>query len=184
MRLFMALWPNEAAANELSAWAHDAQALCGGRVMRPEDMHLTLAFLGTTAPEQAQALIREVEHWSVEVQPFDLVRFGVFRRARVVWAGPAANASIEWLQTLYDTLWHRLTNMGWHRPDSVFTPHVSLLRGAGLCDVDVLHREPVRVFAQRCVLVASRPGESGSDYQVLAQLPMISPVLSSVKGCK
>lgn len=172
MRLFIGLWPDDAAVRELSAWAHDAQALCGGRIMQPHDMHLTLAFLGQTDARQTQALVDAVTDWPVSVRPFRLERFGVFERARVVWAGPADNDPLTWLHALYDTLWDRLVTMGHERPDTVFRPHVSLLRRARSCDVSALHRDAVVVYPQRCVLVASRPGETGSHYQMLAQLPV------------
>lgn len=170
MRLFIGLWFDDAAVSELTRWAHDAHAVCGGRVMRPQDMHLTLAFLGHADPGQADALIRAVPQWPVHTEPFHLARFGAFERARVVWAGPPENDSPTWLDTLYDTLWSRLDDMGWRRPESVFRPHVSLLRSARSCDVGALRRDPVLVHPQRCVLVASRPDGSGSNYQVLASL--------------
>jgi len=173
MRLFIGLWPDDAAVHELSAWAHDAQALCGGRIMQPQDMHLTLAFLGHADADQQDALIRAVADWPVRLQPFHLERFGMFDRARIVWAGPGENNPVIWLHALYDTLWNRLKDMGWHRNYSTFTPHISLLRSAGSCDLTVLQREPVPCRPQRCALVGSRPDGRRSNYQVLAHLPVI-----------
>lgn len=173
MRLFIGLWPDDTALTELSAWAHDAQARCGGRIMRAPDMHLTLSFLGQADGDQAEALAKAAVQWPVRMQPFQLTRFGMFERARVVWAGPAEHDPLPWLFSLYDTLWSKLEGMGWRRPDTVFRPHVSLLRSARHCDVTVLHRPPVLVRPQRCVLVASRPDGSSSNYQVLAQLPAL-----------
>src|SRR5690606_7323542 len=45
-RVFFALWPDARTAAVLSGWAQDAHAMCGGRIMRPDTLHLTLAFLG------------------------------------------------------------------------------------------------------------------------------------------
>jgi hypothetical protein len=45
-RLFLALWPGEAVAGALDAAGLAAQRLCGGRRMRRDTLHLTLAFLG------------------------------------------------------------------------------------------------------------------------------------------
>lgn len=173
MRLFIGLWLDDAAVTELSAWAHDAQAVCGGRIMRAQDMHITLAFLGQAEPDQAEDLVSAVSQWPVQMQALRIERFGTFERARVVWAGLAENDPAPWLYTLYDTLWARLADMGWRRPDTVFRPHVSLLRSAKSCDVSVLHRTAVLARPQRCVLVASRPGGSSTNYQVLAQLPSV-----------
>ncbi|TAM87401.1 MAG: RNA 2',3'-cyclic phosphodiesterase, partial [Candidimonas sp.] len=37
-------------------WAHWARSIFGGRVMQPDTLHLTLAFLGATPPERAAEL--------------------------------------------------------------------------------------------------------------------------------
>lgn len=171
MRLFIGLWPDDAAVQELTTWAHDAHAVCGGRIMQPADLHLTLAFLGHTEPERAAGLAQAVATWPVKLAPLRLTRFGQFERARVVWAGPDDHDPLPWLQTLYATLWDRLVTMGWQPPETAFRPHISLLRRARSCDVSALHRPPITVYPQRCVLVASRPGEASSHYQILAQLP-------------
>lgn len=173
MRLFIGLWLDDAAANELSTWAHEAQTLCGGRIMASQDMHLTVAFLGQADPDQRRALTKAVTTWPVRLQPFQLQRVGRFERARVVWAGPAENDPMVWLHELYDTLWARLGKMGWHPSDTPFTPHVSLLRSAGPCKLEVVQRAPVLCYPKRCVLVGSRPDGRRSNYQGLAQLPVL-----------
>lgn len=170
MRLFIGLWFDDAGVSELTRWAHDAHAVCGGRIMQPQDLHLTLAFLGSADADRADALARAVRQWPVQMEPLRLVRFGAFERARVVWAGPAEDDPPTWLYTLYATLWARLDEMGWRRPEPVFRPHVSLLRSARSCDVTALRRDPIIVHPQRCVLVASRPQGSSTNYQVLAPL--------------
>lgn len=171
MRLFIGLWPDDAAVQELTTWAHDAHAVCGGRIMQPADLHLTLAFLGHTEPDRAAGLAQAVATWPVKLEPLRLTRFGRFERARVVWAGPDDHDPLPWLHTLYATLWDRLVTMGWQPPETAFRPHISLLRRARSCDVSALHRPPITVYPQRCVLVASCPGEASSHYQILAQLP-------------
>ena len=46
VRLFFALWPSPPLAASLAGWAQQARLTCGGRAMRTETLHLTLAFLG------------------------------------------------------------------------------------------------------------------------------------------
>src|SRR3546814_10607201 len=55
-RLFFALWPGPALAATLAHWAAQAQAACGGRAMRPDTLHLTLAFLGARSEEHTSEL--------------------------------------------------------------------------------------------------------------------------------
>ena len=48
-RLFFALWPDAPAAAALYRVAAESREACGGRLMRPETLHLTLAYLGRVA---------------------------------------------------------------------------------------------------------------------------------------
>src|SRR5690606_22910547 len=118
LRLFFALWPSADDAARIAVWAHDAHAAVGGRIMRPETLHLTLAFLGATAAEQVNALVLAASGWRAPVGTIVLRRFGRFAGPRVVWAGPGADDCdrVAWLDHLYDDLWIRLEAMGWTRP--------------------------------------------------------------------
>lgn len=175
MRLFIGLWPEPATAHVLQRWAQCARSQCGGRLMQPQDMHLTLAFLGPADPDQCTALIRQVKQWPVPVQPLLLERFGAFERARVVWAGPGPEAETGWLTALHDELWDRLQPLGWQRPQRPFRPHISLLRTAASTDISGLQAAPVLCRFTHCQLVASQPEPGRSRYRPLAQLP-VGPV--------
>ena len=175
VRLFFALWPDEQTVAQIMPWAHEAHALCGGRMMRAETLHMTLAFLGNTAPARIAALCEAAQDWRATVGEVALQRYGRFTGPQVVWAGPEEDDSCtQWLRTLYDDLWARLEPLGWSRPAGPFRPHVSLLRKAGPCDVSALSRPALVWRPAQCVLVASRPREGGSDYEVLARLSMDS----------
>jgi len=172
LRLFFALWPSAEDASRIMAWARAAHDLCGGRIMRPETLHLTLAFLGATPASQAAALIEAAPGWPAPVAPLALAHFGRFIGPRIVWAGPSGEGRIRWLDALYDDIWARLVSMGWARPAGVFRPHVSLLRRAGPCELGGLSQPPLVWTPAQCVLVASQPAESGSYYRVVARMPL------------
>ncbi|MGB6102216.1 MAG: RNA 2',3'-cyclic phosphodiesterase, partial [Pusillimonas sp.] len=144
LRIFFALWPSEADAAGIMAWAHDAQAAFGGRIMRADTLHLTLAFLGSTPADRVDELVRAVPSWPAPVGAIVLRRFGRFTGPRIVWAGPGASETdrVAWLDRLHDVLWDRLRTLGWARPEGVFRPHVSLLRKAGPGEPAALRRPP------------------------------------------
>ncbi|NYT58600.1 RNA 2',3'-cyclic phosphodiesterase [Alcaligenaceae bacterium] len=173
-RIFFALWPSQADAAHLMAWAHDAHAAFGGRIMRADTLHLTLAFLGATPADRVQALVQAMQSWPAPVGPIVLRRFGRFAGPRIVWAGPGEDDSdrLSWLDGLHQDLWNRLQAMGWQRPAGRFRPHVSLLRKVGPGEASALRRPPLVWTPDQCVLVASQPSDSGSRYQVLARMPL------------
>ena len=179
MRLFIALWPDDSAVAALQSWAQAVQTALGGRIMRPADMHLTLAFLGKATDAQAQALAATLADWPCAGRAFTLARVGVFERARVAWAGPAeegrAQDELAWLHRLHDNLWCRLEALGWQRDTRPFRPHISLLRGIRAGEKWSLRPAPVICHPVDCRLVASRPTHDASHYEVLARLP-VSPI--------
>lgn len=174
MRLFFAYWPTPAVAEGLGPWLRNAHALFGGRMMRSDTLHLTLAFLGSTEPERLQALVEDCVGWRLPSGTLRLSEPGRFPRAKVVWVGPDSSdpASLAWLYDANALLWQYLAPHGWQRREPVFRPHVSLLRNAGPGEIADLQGPVVDWAPERCVLVASRPSETGSHYTVLAEIPL------------
>ncbi|KAA0889589.1 2'-5' RNA ligase family protein [Pusillimonas sp. ANT_WB101] len=117
-RLFFALWPTPQDASTMMAWVHDAHALCGGRMMREDTLHLTLAFLGSTPQNRVQQLVQAAPTWQAPSGQVVLSRFGRFQGPRIVWAGPGADdvECMQWLDALYEGLWRNLQTLGWERP--------------------------------------------------------------------
>jgi 2'-5' RNA ligase len=173
-RIFFGLWPSQETAGQLMDWVRDAHALCGGRMMAPDTLHLTLAFLGSVPAELADELAKQAGNWPARVGPLTLRRYGRFEGPRIVWAGPGlADADYpEWLDELYKQLWQRLASYGFSPDHAVFRPHVSLLRRAGPGDPATLPRRTVTWVPQQCVLVASQPSDHASRYKVLARMPL------------
>lgn len=172
MRLFFAYWPSADKAEEIMPWVRQAHALYGGRMMRKDTLHMTLAFLGPVDESAAQELAQACSAWTLPTGSMLLREPGRFRNAKVVWVGPSAAepASLDWLYQAHQQLWNRLEPFGWQAPESTFRPHVSLLRNAGAGELGALQRPAVSWTPERCVLVASRPTDTGSHYTVLAEL--------------
>ena len=169
LRVFFALWPGAATAAALHARARALHAECGGRMMRRDTIHLTLAFLGDVAKSRLAAL--EAVAQSVRGERFVLAldRVGSWRGNRVLWAGcsqaPAA------LSAVAETLAAGLRAADFALEARAFNPHVTLVRNAvrppqGV-DMPAL-RWPVASF----VLVASERDAGGAHYRVLARWPL------------
>ena len=168
LRLFFALWPDEAtrhALNRTGKWLHQHW---GGRRMRAETLHITLAFLGATPADKLDALVACAD--SVDAESFELVldQAGYWRHNRIGWLGAAEtppqhfelvralNAALEGAGFLVDTRAH--------------VPHATLLRNSHGGEVPpcVPLRWPVSDF----VLVKSVTESEGVRYEVLRRWPL------------
>lgn len=170
-RVFFALWPDAEVARTLSGWADQAHAVFGGRIMRPDTLHLTLAFLGSVSGVRVAELSALLDEASLIGGALRLDRYGRFRGPQILWAGPSVSA--PWLDALHGWLWRALSRRGFARPDEPFRPHVSLLRRVRPGDLDALPAPaPLDWTPRRCVLAASAPCPEGSFYEILAECPL------------
>lgn len=174
MRLFFAYWPSPQKAEEIAAWVRQAHAVCGGRMMRTDTLHMTLAFLGSAEQGKARELAQACSGWRLPAGSMLLEEPGRFRKAKVVWLGPSSAdpSGLSWLYEANEWLWSALAGFGWQSEDTPFRPHVSLLRNAGQCELDAVHGPAIHWSPDRCVLVASEPSATGSHYTVLADIPL------------
>lgn len=163
MRLFFALWPDARVRTQLAHWAHEIDAVCGGRLMRPENLHLTLAFLG----DVDEAHIAYVEQAAALAVPqagsLVLDTPGYWKHNRIAWAG--ASAVPAELQALVSDLRASLvrSNIGFDAKPLV--PHVTLLRNA--CEPQRMPAlPPIDWPFQGFALVQSLKLPAGNRYEV------------------
>lgn len=103
-----------------------------------ENQHVTLKFLGSTAPERLEDVVAVCAAVAATRQPSEvrLAELGAFpspRRARVLWAGIADPA--DTLRTLASLLDEALAPLGFAAEKRAFTAHLTLARA----------REPLRL---------------------------------------
>lgn len=167
VRLFYALWPSPALTGSLAAWAEQARPNCGGRAMRTETLHLTLAFLGPVDAALADELAAATPEKRLDPGAIELDRYGVFSRQRILWAGPGDTPA--GLQAAHDGLWQWLAGFGLGAPPHPFRPHVTLLRNIDRPEPPADAPAPLLWPYDRMVLVASESLTGGSRYRIVAQ---------------
>lgn len=165
-RLFFALWPDDTSRRALAAEAERLAPRCGGYPLPAENMHITLAFLGSVDASRLAALVDLTRAWSALHGEWTLDQLGHFPKPRIVWAGSQTpNAE---LTTLNAELWQALARHGFTSPQREFTPHVSLVRQADRFASQLELPEPIVWRFDHLALVESQLGSGGSRYRTLA----------------
>lgn len=168
LRLFYALWPDEATREALLT----LQMQQHGRRTRAGNLHATLAFLGEQAPSHVALLediLADLPHDPITLH---IDRIGYFKRKRIVWAG--SHAAPDALVNLQQSLGQSLVENGieFDRKND-FTPHITLAR-----DAEPPEDRPFETFTwevQHVALVQSLQESGRLDYKVLASLYLDKP---------
>ena len=185
-RLFVGLFLPAAAAKELHGTVRGLLAGAGFRFVPPEEIHLTLRFLGETPAAKVDGLREHLERALTELPAprLRLGRTGSFPEtgsARVLWAGvdedPGTEGRLEALARAADAA---AIGSGCAPADEdPFRPHITVARparyGRGLPPEDFRRlRLAVRWLPAEARLVESRPGESGeSRFPAIATFPLL-----------
>ncbi|ALP53962.1 hypothetical protein Tel_12905 [Candidatus Tenderia electrophaga] len=163
-RLFFALWPT---AQQQHGWAALAQQLLpsgNGRRVPPQNLHLTLLYLGQVDPETRRALAAKVDAIHAPAFELRLARFGHWRRPQVLWWGPHETPPA--LQQLVEALRRAARACGLEVDTRPYQAHLTLARklkrnpGRLQAEVQVW---PVKAF----VLVRSTLLPDGARYEIL-----------------
>ena len=167
VRVFFALWPGQTERTALAAWQTGLQALCGGRVMRPDTLHATLVFLGEVALSRLEAL--QLAAQEVAFEPFELC----FDTARywghnhIAFAAPG-NVPPQ-LARLAGDLERHLIRHRFRFERRPYKPHITLLRNAQWSDAELPVLPAVHWQVGDFALVQSLSDERGARYELLAR---------------
>ncbi|MGK7313207.1 MAG: RNA 2',3'-cyclic phosphodiesterase [Candidatus Longimicrobiales bacterium M2_2A_002] len=96
----------------------------------PEQLHMTLKFLGEVRPERVGDVQSAVARVAAKTRPFDMVMTGAgafptMRRPKVIWLGADASPELRCLK--HDMEWE-LAPQGFEREVRAFHPHVTVGR--------------------------------------------------------
>jgi len=165
IKVFFALWPENAAREQLDRLAKQLAITSKGSRIRSENLHLTLLFIGEIEPSLVPKLCQIVS--SLKQSSFDLVldKISFWKRAGIVIAGtkqPPAG-----LLALVQDLQQALSTSGIHYDAREFKPHVTLVRNAKHHPLpDLLPTISWKVTGWS--LVQSQPTSRGVSYRALA----------------
>jgi 2'-5' RNA ligase len=168
-RLFFALWPGEPLRRALSERVAALVPPGTGRAQRPDQLHLTLEFMGSVPADRLPA-IREAAA-EVRAEPFEVVLDALeyWRRPQVLCL--AARDVPPALAGLVQALRAGLAARGFETERRPYRAHLTLARKVGR-PPDLAPTDPVRWPATEFVLVESITERSGSVYRSLEAWPL------------
>ena len=161
VRSFLACWPDKPIAQQLNRRADHIQAQVGGRVIKQENLHVTLAFLGDLLPTQISA-VEEICVPLPKSFKLELDRVGFWKTKGIVWIG-TRTPDTE-LNAFVESLRDRLRRVGFKIDNRPFTPHITLLRKVRKRPRVVL--ETLDWVIKEYTLVASELKRDGAHYSV------------------
>ena len=150
---------------------------------RPENIHLTLKFLGSTPVDDIPAIIEACQKVAKKHQPFtmDFDRTGLFgsnRVPRVLWLG--MNDQPQALFDLEEDLLDAFDALGYMRDRQNFVPHLTVCRIKSLVDKQFFMKiydsiEPktyLHADVKELVYYQSILQPTGPIYKVLKKIPL------------
>ncbi|MFH0729946.1 MAG: RNA 2',3'-cyclic phosphodiesterase [Pseudomonadota bacterium] len=162
--------------------------------VRPENLHLTLRFLGDIAQSRIPEIVAAIRSASKEVIPFALNAGGIgvfpnFRAPRVIWMG--IDGDLDTLGGICQRLEEKLTPLGFPPEGRPFTGHLTLGRVAERINIPLLQNavsaaDPIEsgIFTvDRICFIKSDLRPTGAIYTRLAEIilsdnqePAVKPI--------
>lgn len=174
------------AVRSAAAALQQSLAQCGANVkwVEPENLHLTINFLGEVDDRDLHSICRAITAVAKGEPSFRLSVQGVgafptTRRPKILWA--AVNDGAESLQRIHTVSEPKLLELGvYRREERGYTPHLTLGRVKDEADGQLIAAELPRhsdwrggdVFVEEVLLFNSDLRREGPVYSVIARMPL------------
>jgi len=175
IRSFIAIHLDEAVRKAVESEVERLKPLARSVSWVPaQNLHLTLKFLGELQPEALETVKEGLIEGVPEAEPFTLAFHGLgafpgLARPRVIWVGVARGGrECQALQAHVDAA---LARRGFPKEARPYTPHLTIARKVSRRPRPLAF-EPIRWQINEFCLVQSKPGDTGSEYQVLSRWPL------------
>lgn len=185
MRTFIAISLHQDIISELSGFIKGLSTLDSSvRWVRPENIHLTLKFLGEVKDDRVAKIADALNDTVVTHRPFTISIRGTgcfpnCKSPRVLWVGVDTS---EQLQRLFQDLQEACYNLGFERHQKGFTPHLTLGRVKSTVKKELTtFFDKYRQYhwgegaVDSIYLMKSLLRPEGPVYSVIAKLPLSKP---------
>ena len=168
LRLFLGLQLPDDVVEAVVEWQRQALR---GRIVPPDNLHITLAFLGSRPAGELEAICGVLEEEAAAV-PSPRLAGGHYRETRsvgmLVFSDASGNGAL-----LAGRLHERLAELGVYQPERrAWLPHVTVLRFRGRPRLSPAPPELPIVAPSGAAAFLSRLHPSGAVYEVLESFPL------------
>jgi 2'-5' RNA ligase len=178
VRVFVAVFPPPEVRRALVDAARELPVDGEVRWARPENVHLTLKFLGDVSKDDLSQVGEALEpvcgrHEPFKAEPSGFGAFPSARKARILWASIGEGSAP--LRALAEDVEVSLEPLGFGREDRSYMPHLTLGRARGRPVIMEATETSSTVpgFTVCCMeVVYSVLGGAGSTYSTLATYPL------------
>jgi len=172
IRLFCALQLPDETRRALAAWAGAGVPESAGRLVRADDLHVTLAFLGSRPAAEVPAIGAELRAASAAVSRAIELRPRRYRETRSV--GMLVLDDVDGVAgALAGDVQERLEQLGVYRREGrPWLAHVTVLRFRKRAGLALAPPNMCSIHVVRSALYRSTPGPAGARYDVLETAPL------------
>lgn len=176
LRLFFALWPSDSQRQRLGELTAGGVAAVQGKPVKPANLHVTLAFMGTVSGSDVADLIALGGSARQPAVELGFNRLAYWPKPRVVVALPARLPQAG--QAIVSWLWAGLEPLGFARETRPWQPHLTLVRHVRQPPPASFGPElPAKAAAAAAegwslALVESSTHAEGARYRPLAEWPL------------
>ena len=177
MRAFVAVFPPLEVRREALSWAKRRSSDDRMRWTRPENVHLTLKFLGDVEAEAFSSIRAALGEVCAQHVPFDaaLAELGAFpsaRRAKTLWIG--AGEGSDRLRSLAADVDDALAPLGFEREKRPYVPHLTSgrVRGRPLNFDLASGAGGMRFRVERVELMESTLAAEGATYRTVGDFAL------------
>ncbi len=163
-RLFFALWPDDGVRGQFDALASKTLKRRGRRIP-PENLHLTLAFLGPVALETRRCAETMADGISGDAFTLKFTHLGFWPRPRVIWSG--CEETPQALTVLVNALRDGLRGCGLRPESRPYRAHLTLARKASADPRFDEPHAPVTWSVDGFHLIESKTLSTGAQYKML-----------------
>ncbi len=169
-RLFFAILPNQAVREALYRVTEPVRSRePNARFVHPEDLHLTLLFLGQVPQAQIHSVMDRAQALSLAGSELILDRLHCFKRGRLLCCGTGRTPGS--LQAAYNSLLEAMALFDFKLDPKPYCPHITLARKLERCQAGMLEH-PMRWRLERLSLVRSETSGPPPRYHEIWSTPL------------